>query len=324
MSCNTCQAKFSFFTRENGCPYCGFSYCSKCLKYKYILPNVGEKKICGRCFNKLKTSETKSDMQTEPDDIAIPESLDKPLEPIDIWKRLESLANPPRPPITMYRRRSRLDDLGAGLDPIDQELVNRLKKLKNEDVQLPPPTEEDIVRRLALLKDRDPNAIPKPMDINQVDTRTPQQKSDDLIQEYLERLEISKNDEKTNDDIRKRLDVLRGIDSSKYSQEPMMDYEEDEASATKRIIEKALAEAALENKLGEIDDLEEFDLQPTAVDRSEDDLESCVMCDQTSDLVSCSGCTGDLYCSKCFRENHDACELHKHRTRPFRQRKMSD
>lgn len=66
----------------------------------------------------------------------------------------------------MYRQGSKLDKLGAGLDPADQEIVNRLKKLRNEDKEVPLPTEDDIRRRLALLKDQDPNDVNKPINVS--------------------------------------------------------------------------------------------------------------------------------------------------------------
>lgn len=78
---------------------------------------------------------------------------------------MESLENPARPPITMYKQGSTLDKLRAGLDPADQEIVNRLKKLKDEEKQVPPPTEEEIRRRLALLKDQDPEAVNRPINV---------------------------------------------------------------------------------------------------------------------------------------------------------------
>lgn len=53
------------------------------------------------------------------------------------------------------------------------------------------------------------------LQINAVDTRTTQEKTDDLIREYLERLEISKTSDQLDKDIQARLDNLRGIDSSK-------------------------------------------------------------------------------------------------------------
>lgn len=47
------------------------------------------------------------------------------------------------------------------------------------------------------------------------------------------------------------------------------------------------------------------------------------MCEQTADLVQCTGCSGDLYCPVCFEDNHDDFELGKHKTVRFQPTKMS-
>lgn len=67
--------------------------------------------------------------------------------------------NPAKPPIIIYKP-GRWDKLKSGLDPADQEIVDRLRKLKDHDKQPAAPTTEDIRRRLALLKDLDPDYIP--------------------------------------------------------------------------------------------------------------------------------------------------------------------
>ena len=51
--------------------------------------------------------------------------------------------------------------------------------------------------------------------VHKIDTRTDQQKTDDLLEEYLSALAIKKSNEDVDKDIRSRLDNLRGIDSSK-------------------------------------------------------------------------------------------------------------
>lgn len=45
-----------------------------------------------------------------------------------------------------------------GLEPADQQIVDRLRKLKDEERNIPLPTVEEINRRLALLKDQNPEA----------------------------------------------------------------------------------------------------------------------------------------------------------------------
>lgn len=72
--------------------------------------------------------------------------------------RLESLENPAKPPIVIYKSGGHWDKFKAGLEPADQVLVDRLKKLKDGDAQVAPPTTEEIRRRLAILKDQDPGS----------------------------------------------------------------------------------------------------------------------------------------------------------------------
>lgn len=45
-----------------------------------------------------------------------------------------------------------------GLEPADQQIVDRLRKLKDEERNIPLPTVEEINQRLALLKDQNPEA----------------------------------------------------------------------------------------------------------------------------------------------------------------------
>lgn len=315
MSCNTCETKFSFFTRENGCPSCGFSYCNKCLRYKYNLPNIGAKKICGRCYNKLKAADQKK-VDTVPREESPPEGLDEPLIPVDITKKLEILENPAKPPIVMYKRGGHWDRLKKGLEPIDQEIVDRLKKLKDEDKQVPLPSVEEMKRRLALLKDQDPDKHDN-INIEKVDTRTDQQKTNDLIQEYLERLQLSSGTDPYSE-IQARLNLLRDKDCAHVLPKKTDDADDDDEEAiTKKIIKKALSEAALEAKYQDVDELEEMEIE--ARQDSCDELEgpSCVMCEKSTQLVRCSGCNGDLYCPSCFEENHDYFELKNHTSVPF-------
>lgn len=72
--------------------------------------------------------------------------------------RLDSLENPARPPVVIYKQSNRWDQFKKGLEPADQEIVDRLQKLKNKKQNIPLPSVDEIKRRLALLKDQDPEA----------------------------------------------------------------------------------------------------------------------------------------------------------------------
>lgn len=66
-------------------------------------------------------------------------------------RRLENLENPAAPPIVIYKQDSKISALKKGLSVADQELVDRLEKLK-DDGKGPPPSETEIRKRLANLK----------------------------------------------------------------------------------------------------------------------------------------------------------------------------
>lgn len=72
----------------------------------------------------------------------------------------------------------------------------------------------------------------------------------------MESLALESSSDLTSD-MEKRLDALKGIDSLKSSNIPQ-DY--DEYSATKNLVKKVLAEAALEKKLDN-DDAEEMEVE---------------------------------------------------------------
>jgi hypothetical protein len=54
------------------------------LKYKYNLPNDGEKKICGRCYNQLQTQAKQFSLV---EDHPTSDELNKPFTPIDITRK---------------------------------------------------------------------------------------------------------------------------------------------------------------------------------------------------------------------------------------------
>ncbi|KAL6258748.1 hypothetical protein P5V15_010697 [Pogonomyrmex californicus] len=297
MSCNTCQVKFSFFTKDIGCPSCGFSYCSKCLKYKCDIPDVGRRKVCGRCYNKLnKVENSNMDDETIMDDAPMSNTNKEPLAPIDIAMKLASLENPVKPPIVIYKRTNHWDKLKIGLEPADQQIVDRLRKLKDEERNVPLLTVDEIRQRLALLKDQDPEAsASNAINIHQVDTRTDQEKADDLIQEYLAQIDLPSisdlYDSKTNFDqsTKERINIYKET------------YDTTDDDNTELISKVSAMKIETPPNI-EVED----------EDEDEDDDNECVMCSQTaskSDLYRCAGCTGDLYCSSCFMSSHDESEM---------------
>lgn len=61
------------------------------------------------------------------------------------------MENPAAPPITVYKQDPQIANLRTGLSPVDQQLVDRLEKLKDKG-KAPPPSETELRMRLANLK----------------------------------------------------------------------------------------------------------------------------------------------------------------------------
>lgn len=55
----------------------------------------------------------------------------------------------------MYKHTNHWDKFKKGLEPADQQIVDRLRKLKDEERSISLPTVEEIKQRLALLKDQE-------------------------------------------------------------------------------------------------------------------------------------------------------------------------
>ncbi|XP_072746130.1 uncharacterized protein [Anoplolepis gracilipes] len=251
--------------------------------------------------------------RSSPEDSIIPEdSMSdanlEPLAPIDITMKLDSLENPVKPPIVIYKHTNRWDKLKKGLDPADQQIVDRLRKLKDEERNISVPTIDEIKQRLALLKDQDPQAGgSNVINIHQVDTRTDQEKADDLIQEYLA-----------------EMDLPSTSDLCKEIQMKMSSLQNDELVTKVSAMEIETPPNMEDEDENEDEDEDENDEdEDEDEDKDKDEYESrneCLICSRTTDeldLYRCTGCKGDLYCSTCFESFHDDFEMEKHKAIRF-------
>ncbi|XP_054556582.1 abscission/NoCut checkpoint regulator [Talpa occidentalis] len=135
--------------------------------------------------------------------------------------------------------------------------------------------------------------------------------------------------------IAKRLAVLRGQDPSRVTLQdyhlPDSDDDEDKETAIQRVMQQLTEEAALDEASG-FNIPAEPALQPRAQSYSaepkaqamvpkpeakEEELPWCCICNEDA-ILRCTGCDGDLYCARCFREGHDAFELKEHQTSAYR------
>ncbi|XP_048803195.1 abscission/NoCut checkpoint regulator [Lagopus muta] len=140
--------------------------------------------------------------------------------------------------------------------------------------------------------------------------------------------------------VAKRLAVLRGQDPEKVTLEtykfPDSDEELNEEEAIQRVLKQLTEEAALDeasgfNILPDQTTQPGFSQQnlhkktkqgrqtPTAIalaeadDSDEHELPWCCICNEDATL-RCHGCSGDLYCQRCFREGHDEFDMKDHHT----------
>ncbi|XP_041969470.1 abscission/NoCut checkpoint regulator [Aricia agestis] len=288
MSCNTCAKSFSILRQEKGCPGCGFSYCSKCLSYKIFLKKINsEAKVCVKCKRKAEEGETST--VTPPDAYykrvgALDSDFntkDKSLDPQDqqILERLQKLkAKPPIPTSTVT----------VG------DIESRLQKLKGD---VPVVSDSELQERLANIKGLPVTALQSKPVVLTTDKRTEQEQIDDLLKRYSEQANIdSKYTEEFDGvitDIEFRLQKLKGASTSGTQQEPTptakedSDLEDDEAYA-KKIIEKLKSEA-----LAEKED-EDFTVK---------ELPFCELCNEDAKM-RCRGCKY-LFCKVCFMEHRD-------------------
>ncbi|XP_045864822.1 abscission/NoCut checkpoint regulator isoform X2 [Meles meles] len=132
----------------------------------------------------------------------------------------------------------------------------------------------------------------------------------------------------------KRLAVLRGEDPDKVTLQdyrlPDSDDEEDEETAIQRVLQQLTEEAALDEASGFNIPVEptlgaqaqscrtepEAQAMATWPEAEDEELPWCCICNEDATL-RCAGCDGDLYCTRCFREGHDAFEIKEHQTSPY-------
>ncbi|CAH0550774.1 unnamed protein product [Brassicogethes aeneus] len=323
MSCNHCSTKFNFFHKEMGCSHCGLSFCNKCLKQKCKIPSKGngEYNVCRICFNKLTTGNSANQSTSQP-------------PPDTFLKRLENLENPSAPPITIYKQNhdQRGQNLRAGLSQVDQKLVERLEKLK-EDKGPPPPSEIEIRKRLANLRgENDYVEGPSRQPLFTNDTRSEQQRVDSLLDQFVNEreIELAYNPQ---EEIEARLATLRekGV---RPNEGPYIANLHDSGSSEEeldKITKKIMDEVALEQRCS-LPTENKTKPQPirskAASNSSTEDDESggrsasaelpwCVLCNNDA-RYRCYDCSGDLYCNECHKEVHKNWGDSDHKVVPYK------
>lgn len=310
MSCHGCASKFSLFLKESSCPNCKFSFCSKCLKEK-VTVNCKQQKICCNCYKKL----------TDHASIVKTPEVEPPAL---LLRRLESLENPGKPPITVFKQSNKFSDLRSGLSKEDQQIIERLEKLKENRNLQEAPSEQEIKRRLAVLKGKDETTCSKVSNLPKESKKSEQEQIEDLLKLCAEETAIDQayeSDFKLSiEDLEKRFQNLKhgGAPLPALSSKGVLG-DEDGVAVTSKIIKRALEEAKLEKKFENKASSMEEDCSEEEIN----ELPWCIICNENA-TVKCLDCDNSLYCSSCFKEGHDYFEMKNHETEPFSSKHESE
>ncbi|KAF4520016.1 hypothetical protein B566_EDAN007164 [Ephemera danica] len=324
MSCHSCATNFGFLKKEHGCPSCNFAFCGKCLKYE---SQKFRSAVCRSCSEKMTTSGEHSSQKKSPMDSRPP--------PDAFLRRLETLEDPTRPPVTVYTQNpnATLQSFQAEQNPVvpsEQEIRGRLQKLRKRLVAAP--SVEEMEERLARLQ-----GMPLKTKAHSIDVAAMPLSGEEQTRKLLEQMHGEAGLDHTSSqewqkEIEARLARLKGMDEIKENPESevmeaeptdaesmlkqissqigTVPDEADEESELK-IVNKILAEVALAEKLG-VDNNEECSEDESISETMEDELPWCCICNEDATL-RCPGCAGELYCSRCFKEGHDVCDMSDHK-----------
>ncbi|XP_065092109.1 abscission/NoCut checkpoint regulator [Ochlerotatus camptorhynchus] len=326
MACNGCTKAFGLFLRENGCPSCKYSFCSKCLKFRMKIDGKN-KDVCLRCYE---FSKSRNDPNTNKGSKKLSSDtsiLDVPVESSQIIVDIIR-------PVTVPEHTT--DD-----DAMIRERLAALKQKDDSNQQVPEASTSagtsliDIEKRLAALKGveyKDYAEANKKI-LLQKDNRSEEEQIKDLMTQFAQEQDI--HDSMGNyrlaaiDDIEKRLAALKGgstddkakMEGNQQLPDSDEESEETEDEAAKKLAVRFLEEAAIDckkNSQEDEDELNNLDI-PTPLDPSEtEELPWCTICNEDA-IIRCVSCGGDLFCRGCFKECHDDDEdYRKHETKPFK------
>ncbi|XP_026760661.2 abscission/NoCut checkpoint regulator [Galleria mellonella] len=290
MACNSCAKPFTLFRKQKGCPNCGFIFCSKCLEHKIFVQKLNEEaKVCMKC--------AKTDNQCEPRKVEPPDAY---------YKRIGARTN------QMYN--------SAAGNSKDQEIAERLSKLKQGKTEHQLKPEEEIAKRLQHLKSNFPSTSDNqlqlrlanlrgvPLSVVQSkpslpapDLRSEQEQADDLLKQYMEQTKIDNTYKDEFDtlvnDMEARLQKIKGSNSIKLSSSQEQQSENEDEETVKKIIEKVKAETFLEDQVSST---------------TNDELPFCEICNEDAKM-RCLGCRY-LFCKRCFmdhKDDEDGCDKYE-------------
>lgn len=209
------------------------------------------------------------------------------------------------------------------------DIRSRLDALKQNDLpETNKESDEDIHKRLANLKGVDYKDYSSSKVVFANDTRTEQEKINDLLKQFVEEKNIDGEAKPvessgTIEDIERRLAALRGQDLDK-TKETIEQIEETEEEETDRTVKRYLEEAKLEDLVLDPDEEELMATIPEAPGdkKNLDELPFCEICNEDATL-RCLECE-NLFCASCYKEFHYEEDYRTHRTKPYQAPKSNE
>ncbi|XP_004529650.1 abscission/NoCut checkpoint regulator [Ceratitis capitata] len=337
MSCFGCSKKYGLFTKEHGCPNCGYSYCVKCLKRPMPVPRQGGKvlNVCLICYDKLsklQATEKVIDIDALPGVLVTKSKVHRGTEPL-VAAAAALLEDDPPPDlgvvlaptssasiIATEATHSSIDntEIEENLDSVISKRLKDLKTIEN------PSTDEEIRTRLATLNGMPQKDYSKKDLLLSTDERTDQQKMQDLLEQFMGETQIDRQVESERkdaiSDIERRLAALRehpvdgasilgagGVQKEHSPDNNTPSDNEDDEAVLKAVMQKYLTEARLPAAPTDLEAELASGVPPPPAGTRPADLEElpwCNICNEDA-VFRCKGCDGELFCAQCFRECHN-------------------
>lgn len=294
-----------------GCPNCGFSFCTKCIRKTIAVPrlNGAKHKVCLKCFDLIKKQSAATSTSALPK-LSTDPVLDQPI-PVEEVGTLPVVAHHHQPDCAVFA-----EETGSG-GSTDDMIRQRLLTLKEDRLNsgsataTAPVTDESIAIRIANLKgvDYKPSAGRDALLLLSTDERTDAEKVHDLVGQFMAESKLDMAADPIRD-IERRLAALKEGGGSavaaneqkkqKGSAEEGADDVVDDDEKVKRLVAMYMAEAALQpDDVGpELTAEEKEFLNDMVVTKDQEELPWCTICNEDAELRY----QGDLFCKQCYKE----------------------